>query len=747
MKKRQTTQAANTPGVRRKILIRIRLVFLFFLVLTLGVAARIYYLQQVQGEEILALANHVTEKKEEVPGTRGNIYADDGASLLATSVPSYRMVLDGFVLSQAKKELKVSKRIDSLSYLLSAYFADDAPAEYRAKIMSSVKERKRYTVLNSRLVDFQTRKKMLQWPLLKLGRNKGGVYFEKEERREKPFKHLASRLIGYINKSNEGAGIEYSFNDTLMGTPGMAWFQYLGRGIKKTLSVERKPVDGLDIVTTIDINLQDVAESALENELRRNGAESGCAILMEVKTGEIKAMANLGRIPNTEELIYIEDDNYAMRERKEPGSTFKLASYLALLEAKKIKLTDSVFCEWGSITWGKKVMTDSKPGGYGWLSIVDAFAYSSNVGVSKLIHKHFKDKPDEFIGFMDRFGLTSNLQLQLSGSPTTHIPRPKKKGWSGNSLTSMSIGYGVELTPLQTLAFYNAVANNGTMVAPRVVKQIRRDDEVVKEYGTKVLIPSIASSRALNQVRQMLEAVVDHGTAKNIKQSEYKIAGKTGTAQKLIDGKYTKRYYASFAGYFPAEAPKYSCIVIIDNPEQPLYGADVAAPVFKELASKIYARDTAMHKDLSREKQKPTDRLPGMVEQMAKGYHDDLATVCRKLGISEHGSGTLTNSIVRGVAQPRNVRWERVAIRKQAVPDVTHMSLRDAMPLLENNGYVVRYQGSGKVKTQTPEPGTQLAKGGVVFLQLHKRLPAVNIIDTSSAEDAVPTPDAVTLEE
>lgn len=731
---------ANVSNVKENILIRVRLVFAFGILFFLMVAYRLVTIYEQKGEELLKFAESVKPMEKEQPSSRGNIYADDGASLLATSVTKYMLGMDPMVVTLFdNKDYKPTdtaafnlrerneRDLKFFAQRLSQYYGDKSADEYLKDFWDARKQKSRFIFLNRKLVDYQTRNAMLKWPLVSKGMYKSGVVFKPFDKREKPFKGLASKLIGNMADPKAkiaGKGIEQAFNDTLTGTPGLSIVQMLRKDLPRTLSVIREPVDGLDVVTTLDINLQDVAEASLERELRRNGADNGCAILMEVKTGEIKAMANLGRVKGREDYVYTEAENYALTYRTEPGSTFKLASFLALLEANKVRITDSVHCNWGSITWAGKVMTDSKPGGYGNLSIRDAFAFSSNVGCSKLVDKHFRSNPKAFVNLIKQFGLTTDLQLQLAGSPKTKLIEPGEKvGWNKTSLTSMSIGYGVSLTPIQTLAFYNAVANDGVMMAPLIVKQIKRQEQVVKTYEPRVLRQSIASSHALAEARKLLEAVVEYGTAKNIREKEYKIAGKTGTAKKIDKGEYTQRYYATFAGYFPAEAPKYSCIVVIDNPAQPLYGADVAAPVFRELASKIYARDTAMHKELNRERMPDFDMVAGIGGAFGKGYKADVSAICNLLGVSNHANGASDKSLVVARPQARSLKLERIKVNKRLMPDVSDMTLRDVLPLLENLGLQVRYQGSGRVKSQSPEAGTSITSGTSVFLQLQKRVP------------------------
>jgi cell division protein FtsI (penicillin-binding protein 3) len=706
-------KSANQRNVRSSILLRVRLVFLGCLLLGIGIIGRMFYLQQVVGNSLREKAKENLMTLDEVPATRGNIYAGDGNSLLATSLPSYQLAMDPTVA-----DVKIfAAAVDSLADSLAMFYKDVSKREYVRKIKGARAEPKRYLIVNSDYIDYQDKKRMLRWPIIRLGRNKGGVIFEKTERRERPFGLLASRTLGNVNQNKGGSGIEYSFNDTLAGKDGLTLFRRMGGGLKKPIYEERQPIHGYDLITTIDINLQDVAETALERELKRNGADYGCAVLMEVATGEIKAMANLGLDLANHDTVYRERLNYAVLTAAEPGSTMKLASYLALLQDNRIKPTDSVFCDWGSRMFGPDKMSDSKPGGYGFLSIEQAFAYSSNVAISKLANQHFKSRPLKYMEYMDAFGLTSSIDFQLKGHVKPLFYRPGNKQWNTNTLPWMSVGYNCQITPLQTLTFYNAVANNGVMVEPRIVKEVRRADKLLYTFPVKILRPKIADDKPLAQVRKLLEAVVDYGTAKNIRQTEYRIAGKTGTAKKLIGGRYTERYYASFAGYFPAEKPKYSCIVIIDNPSMPLYGADVAAPVFRELASKIYAQDVEMHKELSKEVVARVSGEPRELPTIGAGYYEDLALISNYFKVSNHNKAAGA-TIVRPTRRENAIYWERMKAVPSTVPDVRTMMLRDALPILENAGYTANIVGKGRVVSQSPSPGTPLSKRSIVTISM-----------------------------
>jgi cell division protein FtsI (penicillin-binding protein 3) len=476
---------------------------------------------------------------------------------------------------------------------------------------------------------------------------------------------------------------------------------------------EVKAIEGMDIETTIDINLQDVTETALLRGLEQHDANYGCAIVMEVSTGYIKAISNLSK---NNKGMYWELYNYAVGEQglTEPGSTFKLASMIALLEDSSVKLSDSVETGKGSFVFYDKVMRDHKKDGYGTITVAEAFSKSSNIGVSRLINEHFGLKPDAFISYLNQMGLTESLKFQMKGAGAPYIKHPSDASWSGVTLPWMSIGYELKLTPLHTLAFYNAIANGGAMVKPMIVKRISKAGETWKQYSPEVLTQSVCSESTLVKVKKLLEMAVQEGTASSIMDSDYSIAGKTGTAQRVkAGGGYERAYYTSFAGYFPADAPKYSCIVVIDNPKgYNQYGSDVAAPVFKEIADNIYSRDSDMHRMFN-----PTYTAEiGVFPVIQSGQLGDLQLICNTLGVSNH-AGT-TEEWVLAKRNYNSVKWMENEILPDRVPNVTGMTLRDALPLLENQGLRVVYRGNGRISRQSLAAGSEISSGSKIVLDL-----------------------------
>ncbi|RED92440.1 penicillin-binding protein [Marinoscillum furvescens] len=697
-------------SIKKAILLRVRIAFMLVFLFSAGILFRIVTIQYVEGEKWKGYAESMGLQVMKVNATRGNIYADDG-SLLATSLPFYRLAFDPYLPAD---EL-YNPHIDSLCYLLSSYFDDASPMQYRRKIDRARRGRRRYLILNRQEVGYQDKKRMERWPIFREGRLTGGIIFEKVEKRFLPFSHLGYRTIGTVNSDNRGVvGLEYSFNRQLAGENGEALYQRMAGGGWKPVydGSEVRPKDGYDIQTTINVNLQDVTESALLKHLQKHRADYGVAVLMEVKTGEIKAISNLSRNSKGE---YYERYNYAVGSQgaREPGSTFKLASMIALMEDSNIGLNDTVDTGDGVMKFFNETMRDHKPGGYGVLTVKEVFEKSSNIGTAKLITKHFGDNPSRYTDYLKSIGLDKPLGFQMVGEGLPYIKDPTDSTWSGISLPWISHGYELKMTPLQTLTLYNAVANGGKMIQPLIVKAVKKANKNIERYEPKVLNPKICSKETLRKVRLMLEGVVERGTASNIHNEKYKIAGKTGTAKKVENGRYTNAYYTSFAGYFPADKPQYSCIVVIDEPKgYQIYGSDVAAPVFKEIADKIYALETKLHEELPEQR----DQYAGIFPLIRSGKHDELKMIANELGISNH-SDTEATWVTTDVVN-HSVFWENNEPRTERIPDVRGMTLRDALFVLENMGLKVSVEGRGRVATQSLLPGTRFARGTSIKIDL-----------------------------
>jgi cell division protein FtsI (penicillin-binding protein 3) len=611
-----------------------------------------------------------------------------------------------------------SNGINGLSAGLAKLLGERSAAGWKSVITEARKRSDRYFLIKRR-VDYETLKKLRELPIFREGQYKGGLVAQAENRRILPNSELAARTIGYLNLGDEGTevGIEGSFDKDLAGKNGVVIKQRLTGGDWITVdvagSVEAK--DGNDVVTTIDIDLQDVASSALMKQLKKHNAHHGCAIVMEVATGDIRAIANLEQDENGN---YHESYNYAIAESTEPGSTFKLPSIMAALEDGVIDTGDIVDTGNGTIKFYNKVIRDTREEGYGKLTVKEVFEKSSNVGTSKLITEHYKNNPKAFVDRLYAMKLNEKLDIQLKGEGAPLIRYPGDKLWSGLSLPMMSHGYEVQMTPLQILTFYNAVANDGRMMKPRFVTAIMRNGTVLKRYEPDVIINSIASRSTIKKAKKMMEGVVEHGTATNLKNSNYNIAGKTGTAQ-IAMGKSGYRsgsrisYQASFAGYFPAENPLYSCIVVVNAPSNGVYyGNVVAGSVFKEISDKIYATNFFRdYRNAANSNNKPS------APEAGNGYREDINMVLREFDVRY--KRTANEDWVATRESGDTIRLVGLSVKKGLVPDVRGMSLRDAVYLLENSGYRVKYNGKGRVLRQSPAHGARYVEGQIVSLELN----------------------------
>lgn len=698
-------------NIKSAILLRIRIAFLFLVLFSFTIVWRIVKVQQIEGARWEKVAHENLLQYRTVKATRGNIYSDNG-SLLATSIPFYRLCFDPTIADRSV----FIRGIDSLALQLSRFYKDKSASEYKRMLTNARSEKKQYLVINKDLINFQGKKTMSEWPIFREGKSKGGVVFEKIDKRFRPFSSLAMRTIGFVNENNKGAGLEYTFNNQLAGRNGQALFTKLSGGTWKPMHDESevRPVDGVDIQTTINVNIQDVAEASLKRHLAKHDADYGCVVLMEVKTGEIKALANMGKVAPG---VYAENYNYAVGNQglTDPGSTFKLVSMIAMIEESGMRLEDTINTGKGEYKFYDRIMRDHHPEGYGIITMQQAFEKSSNIAISKKVQEVFGTKPEAFIGYVRRMGMADPLGFQMEGTAKPRIKTPTSKSWSGITLPWMSIGYELEVTPLQTLALYNAVANDGKMIRPIIVKSTKIVDHDIDEFETEVLVEKICSDKTLAMMRTALEGVVENGTAVNIKNATYKIAGKTGTAQKLKDKTYTRTYYTSFVGYFPADNPKYSCIVVIDNPKgYEQYGSDVAAPVFKEIADKLYSTDLELHHVVDLKQKQNNTTLP----VIRGGNFEELRALCTDYKIANHSKTEINEEWVSSKAENAAVMWVPRVTAKDKLPDVNGYRLRDALFLLENKGLRVKVVGEGRVARQTPAANSPLVGVSTVLLEL-----------------------------
>ena len=681
-------------NIKKSILLRVRVGFLLVVLFAIAVVVKTGHIQFVEGEKWAAMGERISFDYKRVKATRGNIYSDNG-SLLATDLPFYKVAFDATL----PKEEVFKEGVDSLAYHLSKFFKDKSKTEYTRLLKDARAKGRQYLVLSRRQVDYQDKKIMADWPIFREGRLRGGVIFEKVDVRYRPFSNLSRRTIGFVNENDKGAGLEFSFDKQLGGQDGYAYYQKIAGGVWMPVfdANNVKAINGLDVQTTLDINLQDVAETALHKAMAEHRADDGLVVVMEVQTGQVKAISNLSSDGNG---LFYEKFNFATGGLFEPGSTFKLVTMMALLEDTNVELHDSVDTGDGEVTFYNKIVRDHEEEGHGRISIQQAFEFSSNVAMAKLVDKNFGTHPEKFIAYIDKLKLDQPLGIQIVGEKMPKIKRPGQKGWSGISLPWMAYGYGFEISPLHTLAMYNAIANEGKMIKPVFVKSVRLADEEEEAFEADVINSKICSGKTLDQLKILLEGVVQNGTAKNIKGAHYRIAGKTGTAQILENGRYSKKYVTSFVGYFPAEAPKYSAIVLIKNPRGWYqYGSSVAAPVFKEIADNIYARDIELHAPMDKKKFVEQDFLP----VIRGGNQQELTMLCNELGIVNKSK--TEEEWVKASRDGNSVSWKKATSGSGVVPDVAGMTFRDALYLLERSGLRVFYEGKGRVKQQSLSPG------------------------------------------
>ena len=659
----------TTPFLKRlmqRFYLLASLLFLFALLLV----GKLIYIQFYESGQGQGLAPETLVKNVVLEPSRGNIYAADG-NILATSIPRYDLHWDAVTPSEYLFDTHKNALADSI-----ALFVNKSSAQVLRNLEKARNQKNRYWLV-AKTLSYSEYKRFKSFPIFNQSAYRGGLIVEQEIKREHPLGKIAERTIGYEKKDKDGTyfrvGLEGAFSEYLRGESGLRLKQKIANGQWKPISDsnEKEPTEGFDLHTTIDVNIQDIAHNALLGQLEKFEAEHGTVVVMEVATGAIKAIANLGR---TKEGNYFEKLNYAVGEAHEPGSTFKLMAMIAALEDKFIDEETLVDTGNGELLfYGKYKVKDSKRGGYGLLTAAKAFEVSSNVGLVKIVYDHYKDNPKQFVDRLYNMGLNKPLGLPIRGEAIPKIPYPTDSNWDGLDLPWMAYGYGVSISPLQTLAFYNAIANNGELVKPRFLSQISNfGNKPTKVFSKQVLNPSICSKETLTKVKKMMFNVVDKkwGTAYRIKDPLLTMAGKTGTCQ--VD--YTTdevQYISSFVGYYPVEKPKYSCIVVIHRPDKAkgYYGATVAAPVFKSIAKKIF------------------NNIPKEVLLQAS----DLALLEQQ--------------------PPSNSE-------KKIVPNVAGLSQKEAVKKLEQSGLTVQIKGNGMVKSQSLKPGTRVQKQQKIILEL-----------------------------
>ena len=666
------------PVTEKRILTRLYVVAVCLMLFAGVVLFKLVSIQMVDGEKYKKLAMKRTERMFTIAPNRGNLYSDDG-SLLATSVSKYSIRFDAVTVSDSdfKENVKpLSNALAKLTGKTSSY--------YQQLLRKAKANKNRYTLL-VRNLDYSDYKDVKNFPLLNKGPNKGGLIVEQKTVREHPLGKIAERSVGYerINDHGNyaGVGLERAYGEYLRGKEGKRLKQKIAKGQWKPIGMDNiiEPKDGYDVISTINMNIQDIAHHALLGQLEKYKADHGTVIVMETTTGEVKAISNLGM---TKEGKYYERLNYAIGESHEPGSTFKLMNMVAAIEDKVIDTSSVVDTEKGYWRIYKHRVKDTKPGGYGKISISRAFEVSSNVAFAKTIHNGYKENPEKYVDRLRKMNLHQELGLPIKGEGVPVIRYPGDKGWSGLSLAQMAYGYEVSMTPLQTLTFYNAIANDGEMVKPRMIKEVKEWNRTIRKFEKEVINPTICSKETALKVQQLLKNVVEkkHGTGHRLYSPNFSMAGKTGTAQKNYVSKDPDklRYISTFAGYFPADNPKYSCIVVIHEPDRSVgyYGADVAGPVFKSVAQKVYANNPLIDE---------------VDMENADNHKED-------------------DSYQKYYAEAQK--------KYSKVPNVKGMSGMDAISILENLGIKVEVKGNGKVKKQSISHGTDINEVDIIVLEL-----------------------------
>jgi cell division protein FtsI (penicillin-binding protein 3) len=690
-------------------------------IFSVAIVWRIVTVQFVEGDMWKEKADKLTTMYVDIEAARGNIF-DVNGNLLATSLPYYEVGMD--VNAPAIVNDTFNRYRAPLANELANLFKDKTAKQYLTLLNKARTKNDRYIVLH-RNVSYKDLKTMKSFPLLRKGK-RGGLVYLQTNRRERPFQMLANRTIGYVKynaNDTTRVGIEGAFDDTLRGISGKRLMQKIAADVWRPINDENEiePKDGNDIYTTIDINIQDVAENALLKALVKNSASHGCAILMEVKTGEIKAIANLER-SKKDSSLYQETFNYAIGYPSEPGSTFKLASLLAAMDDDYVDLDDEFFVGNGVCKYYDREMKDSHEPETPRMTVKRIFETSSNVGVSQIITKYYSKDPKRFVDKLKSFNLDKPIGLGIPGEGKPKIKNVGTNEWYGTTLPWMSIGYEVAVTPLQTLTLYNTVANNGAMVKPRFIREIQHNGKTIKTFAPEVIHAQMVKPSTAKLAQKLLEGVVENGSGKGINITSFKVAGKTGTAQIAYGGKSygsvgNRSYQASFVGYFPAHKPLYSCIVVIYNPSAGnYYGGLVSAPVFKEIAEKVYSSSLDFQQEINYKKPLLT-KIPDLI----KTKREDAVRILTDLNIPYLASTDDLEWISKGQDSTKvTITGNKIEgeLKKGVVPSLLGLSAKDALYLLENNGMSVRLNGIGTVKKQSLEAGTKYFKGSMITLTL-----------------------------
>ena len=706
---------------RKNIVLRFGIVYTIICLSFVAVLYRIVKIQFVERDKWMALAANAIKTDIVVKPNRGNIYACDGR-LMASSIPTYYVYMDLRIPALHEKNGKLfSENIDSLAIYLSSFFRDKTAYEYKTNLIKAFDTGIGEFQLYPKRISYAQLKQLKTLPLFRLGRYKSGLIAKEYFRRVRPFGSLASRTIGdiYPDEAKGGkSGIEKSFNANLLGTSGISIRQKVANTYMETVQVE--PIDGMDITTTIDVDLQDIAEKALIDGVREFDAAEGCAILMEVRSGEVKAIVNMQR---NKDGSYSENRNGAVSDMTEPGSTFKVVSLMAALDDGRVKITDTINTYNGQYKFGNRTMNDhnANRGGFHKITLAQAIYGSSNIGVSRTIVKAYGRNPAEFVDKLYAMKLNERMNIELPGAAAPFIRHPHDKSheWSNTTLPWMSVGYETQIPPIYTLAFYNSIANDGKLIRPFFVKSISKNGHIVKEFKTEVINPSICKPSTLRDVRFTLLGVVEDkmGTGKNVRSKYVRIAGKSGTAQ-ISQGKEGykvggTKHQVAFCGYFPYENPMYTCIVVMREPSiGSASGGHMSGSVFKNIAERAMALNS---------NRKPAHLQPDSTEinnlspETKVGYYKALQTVMTnlQLPLASNSSDWVKTSVNENKTQVQSI-----TVSKNVIPNLTGMGAKDAVFILENMGLNIQVFGRGKVISQDLKPGTIARKGNSVQINL-----------------------------
>ncbi|MCC8153811.1 MAG: PASTA domain-containing protein [Tannerellaceae bacterium] len=709
------------PG-NNYILLTYFIIVLFLGAFAVGILLRAFNTAFVEKEKWEQVAESQKRPNRLIYPSRGNIYSADG-KLMATSVPQYNTYIDFRADGFLKDTFLYSKNngMDSMAFYLNKLFKDKSVAAYKEHLQKGLKGQSRQFRVVNRKISYIEKKEIEKIPFIRLGRYKSGFYTKEMVERQKPFNTLASRTIGTTFGEIEESGLtkgmnglELQYDSLLRGEAGIKSVRRVGGSWTNVTEVE--PINGMDVYTTIDINIQDITEKALVDKLKEIDAESGTAVVMEVATGEIKAITNMARI---REGVYTETLNHAVADEIEPGSTFKVASMIVALEDGICQPGDTVDTGKGLYMYkGKHRMTDHNinRGGYGKITAEQAIWYSSNIGVAKIILKGYENNPKKFVKGLYRTGINADLNLEIPGSGRAKIRMPgdSVNYWSATTLPWMSFGYETQIPPIYTLTFFNAIANGGKMVRPMFTKEIKHNGKVVKTFSPEVVKSSICSKKTLDIIHDMLLGVVEKGTGTAVKSDAIRIAGKTGTAQIASGGVYrTAGHQVSFCGYFPADDPLYSCIVVIRRPRIGYpSGGTMSGGVVKTVAEKIYANHMVF--DIRKQ---PVDSTAVLVPPVKNGDMQAVEKVLKKFKVKTSDED-VNSSWILAEANEEKIKLKDIPLEEGVVPRVTGMGVKDAVYLLENAGLQVTLSGVGKVTSQSVAAGQKITRGQTIHLTL-----------------------------